>query len=163
MGRRGPPPKPTALKLLAGNPGKRPLNTREPRPAKTAPRCPGWLGAEAKAVWKRLVPDLRRMGVLTVVDGEALASFCQTYVRWREAEDFLDKHGSVYPIRDERGQVRCMQQFPQVSIARNLILILKSFYGEFGMTPAARTRIELPWNPVEREHDGVCDRLGNPI
>ncbi len=59
--------------------------------------------------------------------------------------------------------MRCMQQFPQVSIARNLILILKSFYGEFGMTPAARTRIELPWNPVEREHDGVCDRLGNPI
>jgi hypothetical protein len=36
-----------------------------------------------------------------------------------------------------------MQQFPQVSIARNLLLILKAFYQEFGMTPAARSRIEV--------------------
>ena len=83
MGRRGPPPKPTKLKLLAGNPGKRPLNRREPQPRKTTPRCPAWLGKEARAVWKRMVPELRRMGVLTVIDGEALAAFCQTYARWR--------------------------------------------------------------------------------
>ena len=165
MGRRGPPPTPTRLRILNGNPGKRPMNQREPKPRKDPPRCPAWLSADAKKTWKRMVPTLHRMGVLTVVDGEALASFCQTYVRWRKAEEFLDQHGQVYPLRDEKGNVRCMQQFPQVAIARSLLLILKSFYQEFGMTPASRTRIELPWipEPPQRE-DGplVTDRLGRP-
>ena len=86
--------------------------------------------------------------------------------RWRQAEEFLDQHGMVYPLRDEKGNVRCMQQFPQVSIARNLLLLIRSFLQEFGMTPAARTRIELPWEPpVQASGDGVLvtDRLGRPM
>ena len=147
MGRRGPPPKPTSVKRWEGNPGKRPINEREPQPTTGTPRCPSWLRKEAKAVWRRMVPELRRMKVLTTADGEALASFCQAYVRWQEAEEFLAKHGPVYAVRDERGQVRYMQQFPQVSIARHLLLILKAFYQEFGMTPSARTRIEVGEHP----------------
>ena len=141
MGRRGPPPKPTRLKLLEGNPGKRALNRREPQPRQITPRCPPWLSNKAKAVWRRMVPELRAMGVLTAVDGEALAAFCQTYMRWRQAEEFLDKHGTTYPLRDDKGNVRCLQQFPQVAISRNMLLALKAFYGEFGMTPASRSRI----------------------
>ena len=164
MGRRGPPPHPTHLRVLNGNPGKRPFNSREPQPRKDAPRCPAWLRPEAKKVWKRMVPELRRMGVLTVVDGEALASFCQTYVRWQAAEEFLARHGDVYSIRDEQGRVKYMQQFPQVSIARNLVLILKSFYQEFGMTPASRARIELPlYADPQPAGEPVYDRLGRPI
>ena len=156
MGRRGPPPKPTVLRMRYGNPSKRPMNKREPKPRKATPRCPAWLRKEAKVVWKRMVPELRRMKVLTTADGEALASFCQAYVRWQEAEEFLAKHGPVYAVRDERGQVRYMQQFPQVSIARNLLMILKSFYQEFGMTPSARTRIEIP---AEDDGDNILEEL----
>ena len=121
MGRRGPPPKPTRLKVISGNPGKRPLNKREPQPRKEAPRCPNWLTPDAKRVWKDLVPRLKRMGVLTEVDGGALAAYCQTFARWRETEEFLAKHGNVYPLRDSEGRVKYMQQLPQVSIARNLL------------------------------------------
>ena len=165
MGRRGPPPTPTHLRVLNGNPGKRPLNRREPRPPRTTPSCPAWLSKDAKNAWRRMVPALRDMGVLTIVDGEALAAFCKTYARWRQAEEFLDQHGLVYPLRDEKGNVRCMQQFPQVSIARNMLLLMRSFLQEFGMTPASRTRIELPWEPPKRASydDGVTDKLGRPI
>lgn len=48
MAQRGRKPKPTAVKVLEGNPGKRSLNTREPQPEKKAPRCPSWLEDEAK-------------------------------------------------------------------------------------------------------------------
>lgn len=155
MGRRGPPPKPTALKLLAGNPGKTKLNAREPQPAIGTPHCPDWLSEEARKVWKRLVPQLRAMRVLTLVDADALAAYCHTYVRWREAEDFLSKHGMVYPIRDDKGGVRVMQQWPQVSIARNLLLALRAFQNDFGLSPAARSRIlaaepEAPATDVHR-------------
>ncbi|PKN81546.1 MAG: hypothetical protein CVU47_06420 [Chloroflexi bacterium HGW-Chloroflexi-9] len=40
---RGPAPTPSYLQLLKGNPSKRPLNDREPRPAKGAVSPPGWL------------------------------------------------------------------------------------------------------------------------
>ena len=143
MGRRGPPRKPTHLKVIAGNPGKYPLNTREPQPRKAVPRCPDWLPEEAKTEWRWMVSELRAMGVLTSVDRHALAAYCQTWARWRAAEEFVMKHGETYAIRDDAGKVRCMQQFPQVAIARNLLLILKAYQQEFGMTPSARSRIQL--------------------
>ena len=51
---QGRNPKPTAQKVLEGNPGKRELNTKEPKPEKKAPACPKWLDDEAKKEWKRL-------------------------------------------------------------------------------------------------------------
>lgn len=141
MGRRGPVPKPTVLKLLNGNAGKKPLNDREPKPKVGTPHKPEWLSAEASKVWRRLVPQLRAMKVLTLVDADALAAYCHAFARWREAEEFLDKHGLVYPIRDDAGRVKCMQQFPQVAIARNLLLVVRAYQQEFGLTPASRSRI----------------------
>ena len=54
MAQRGRKPKPTAVKVLEGNPDKRSLNTAEPKPEKKAPRCPSWLEDEAKKEWKRM-------------------------------------------------------------------------------------------------------------
>jgi P27 family predicted phage terminase small subunit len=129
---------------LNGNAAKRPLNAREPQPKVGTPHCPEWLTDESKKVWKRLVSQLRAMKVLTLADADAIAMYSHTYVRWRDAEDFVSKHGFAYPLRDEKGQVRCFQQFPQVAIARNLLLVLKSYQAEFGLTPAARSRIAVP-------------------
>ena len=54
----GRKPKPTALKKLEGNPGKRKMNTKEPVPGKGMPDCPKWLLPEAKEEWKRLCQKL---------------------------------------------------------------------------------------------------------
>lgn len=50
----GGKPKPTAIKELEGNLGKRKLNKKEPKPDKGMPVCPDWLLPEVKAEWKRL-------------------------------------------------------------------------------------------------------------
>ena len=65
MAVRGRKPKPTALKQLEGNPGKRQLNEHEPVPPKSTVRCPAWLEPEAKKEWKRLAPSLEAMGILS--------------------------------------------------------------------------------------------------
>lgn len=143
MGRRGPPPKPTKLRVLQGNPSHRPLNRDEPKPASGLPRCPDWLPETAKAEWRRVARLLRALGVLTRVDADALTVYCQTYARWRAAEEFLAKHGEVYPLRDENGRVRYMQQFPQVSIARHLAQLVRAYQQEFGMTPSSRSRVRV--------------------
>ena len=50
MGKRGPAPKPTALKVLQGNPGKRKLNDSEPTFEKTDEilKPPSYLSTYAK-------------------------------------------------------------------------------------------------------------------
>lgn len=138
MATRGRKPKPTALKVLEGNPGKRPLNKKEPQPENKAPRCPSWLEPEAKNEWRRMAKTLEAMGVLTEVDKAAFAGYCQAYARWKEAEEFLSKHGTIF--KTPSGYI---QQVPQVSIAQTYLKVMKDFCSEFGLTPAARTRIQV--------------------
>ena len=121
MAQRGRKPKPTAVKMLEGNPGKRSLNTGEPKPEKKAPRCPAWLEDEAKKEWKRMAKQLEHLGILTEIDMAAFAGYCQAYARWKEAEEFITQHGTI--VKTPSGY---WQQVPQVSIA---------------LTPSARSRI----------------------
>ncbi len=86
MGERGPAPKPTALKVLQGNPGKRALPKGEPRPpAPSPPPAPRWLGEEARREWRRVARALHGAGLLTEADHDALALYCETFASWRRA------------------------------------------------------------------------------
>jgi len=138
MATRGRKPLPTALKVLEGDRGKgrRPINTGEPVPSSENVKCPTWLMPEAKKEWKRLAPSMTAMGILTNHDLEAFAGYCQAYARWREAEEFLTQHGTIF--KTPSGYV---QQVPQVSIAQQNLKIMQSFCSEFGLTPASRARI----------------------
>ena len=109
MATRGRKPTPTAIKELEGNPGKRKLNDKEPRPEKKAPSCPKWLEPEAKKEWRRLAKKMELMGVLTEVDMAAFAGYCQAYARWKEAEEFITQHGTI--VKTPSGY---WQQVPQV-------------------------------------------------
>ena len=136
MAQRGRKPKPTALKMLEGNPGGRPLNEAEPKPQKKAPRCPPWLEDEAKREWKRMAKVLEQMGLLTEMDMAAFAGYCQAYARWKEAEEYISEHGTV--MKAPSGYC---QQVPQVSIAQTNMKIMLKFCEQFGLTPSARSRI----------------------
>lgn len=78
MGRRGPKPQPTVLKIERGNPGKRALNADEPElppPAETTP--PKALTGMALAEWNLQVDVLIERGVLTAADMYAFRQYCQ--------------------------------------------------------------------------------------
>lgn len=152
MAARGRKPKPTALKVLEGNPGKRPLNKNEPKPEKKAPRCPSWLEPEAKKEWRRMSKRLEELGVLTQVDAAAFAGYCQAYARWKEAEEFLSKHGTIF--KTPSGYI---QQVPQVSIAQTYLKIMKDFCSEFGLTPSSRSRIVV--DNKAKDSDDTMERL----
>lgn len=162
MGSRGPSPKPTALRVLQGNPGKVPLNPSEPRPPLVAPNLPAplWLSEKAKEVWLALRPDLPW---LTVVDVNTFAAYCSTFARWREAEGFLEEHGLHFEVRaasgtkGKRGPVKFVQQWPQVSIARQALQMLCRLGAELGLSPAARTRIQI--EPDEKKTDQTAERM----
>src|SRR5205809_7859000 len=93
MGYRGRAPQPTSLRVIRGNPGKRPLNEREPQPRDVAPKCPDYLDDVAKKEWKKLVKMLRFMRVLTEADYMALASLCKAFSTMAKAQDQLKQTG----------------------------------------------------------------------
>ena len=102
MGSRGPARTPTQILKLRGS---WLANRREgePKGDPAAPHCPKWLRKEGKALWKEIVPQLAAMGVLARCDRNAIARYCQTFAKWREAEEFLKEHGAVYPEKDASG------------------------------------------------------------
>lgn len=136
---RGRKPKPTKLKVLTGNPGKRPLNHHEPRPEPAVPDCPPELSETAQREWQRLVGELSKLNLLTHLDRAALAAYCNAYAMWVEAIEAIQKYGSMvkspsgFPI-----------QSPYVAIANRQAELMLRISAEFGFTPASRGRIAAP-------------------
>ncbi len=147
MGRRGPTPKPAHLKTLEGNPGKRPLKGNSAKPRSVAPDCPDWLSPEAKAEWKRLAPELERLGLLTVLDRAAFSCYCQSYAHVVQAQAVLREHGTMYVTGSGRVRER-----PEVAIASSSLKLMRAFAVEFGLTPSSRSRFSLP-DPLTDEDD----------
>jgi P27 family predicted phage terminase small subunit len=136
--------KPTALKILQGNPGKRKLNKHEPQPSGVA-TCPSHLDAGAKAEWKRVAKELKSIGLLTSVDRAAMGAYCCAYSRWAEAEKQIQKIGTV--IRSPKSGFPIAN--PHVSISNTALDLMRKFCVEFGLTPASRTRLQV--EPAGRE------------
>src|ERR1044071_6224765 len=136
---RGRRPKPTRLKVLTGNPGKRQLNADEPMPEIAIPECPMELGPVARKEWDRMAPQLAALRMLTHLDRAALAAYCGAYGMWADATENIQKYGTMvksptgYPV-----------QSPYVSIANRQAEIMMRIASEFGFTPASRSRISTP-------------------
>lgn len=131
-------PKPTALKILAGNPGKRTLNRREP-PADTGlPSCPAHVQNEARREWRRISRHLANIGLLTKIDRAALAAYCVAYGRWSDAEMQVTRLGAV--VKTVNGN---LIQNPYLAVANRSMEQMARLAAEFGMTPSSRSRVQV--------------------
>ncbi len=153
MAVRGAKPKPTALKIVEGNPGRRPLNAKEPKPKVATPKPPAHLTDSALVEWKRVAKELTTLGILTEIDRAVLAAYCQAYGRWSEAEQKLKDHGVLIKSKSPNG---FPIHSPYLSIANKALQQMVSLAAEFGMTPSARTRIHAD-PPGEGKRSGFFD------
>ena len=117
---KGKRPTPTHLKVLAGNPGKRPIRPERHLPA-ASKRRPAWIPAEdseAVRAWKRITPALLRAGLLTELDVLACSLLCLAWSDYQRARG--GKRGGAAALRG-----------------------VVSLLGEFGMSPSSRTRVRI--------------------
>ena len=154
---QGRKPTPTSLKLLYGNPGKRPLNANEPQPAPRLPSAPSHLSPEAKKEWRRAGRMLLSLRVLTEADRTALALYCQAYGRWVEAEEALKRYG--FMVKAPGG---FPMQSPYLAVANKCMEQMRSLLSEFGMTPSSRTKVQT-WEPYNEEDDEFERLMGNRL
>ena len=150
-------PKPTILKKLAGNPGKRPLNKNEPKPEIAIPDRPKFLTQEAVLEWKRITLELSVLGVLAQIDRAALAAYCQVWARWAKAEADLNERGE-FTLTEKGNEI----QNPYLAIANKCLKQMREYLTEFGMTPSSRSRISGAPKKRSDERTETLKRLLGP-
>lgn len=131
---RGRKPTPTALKLVKGEIPSR-INDDEPQPDPSEPTCPS-KNPKVQKMWDYTIAQLRRMRVVTMADREPLVAYCQIAVMHAEACDIVDREGML--VKTPNGGMA----HPALRIARDAATQMRAYATEFGLTPAARTRIK---------------------
>ena len=149
MGARGPLAQSNHLRLVRGNPGKR-LTKPTVKAKPEAPTAPTWLDREAKAEWKRIVPELDELGILAKVDRAVLAMYCVTWSRCVRLERKLRDHETVSSARDAKAIVK----HPAWQVYRESVGLLKELAKEVGASPGARLRMTLPEGDASGQDDG---------
>ena len=153
MGKRGPKPQPTAIKLARGTLRER--RKDEPQPPADKIVMPKHLGKVARAKWKELLPLLEAVRVMTDADVEALARYCDTYEWWLATRAILKKDGCTYPILNDGGEVKYIAQRPEVSIAHKLATQLRQLEQDFGLNPSARSSLSVAPEKPDTDEDAA--------
>jgi P27 family predicted phage terminase small subunit len=157
VGQRGPEKKPSNIRILEGNPGKRPIKN-EVKPAPVSSGKPKFLKGEAADEWSRVSVKLERLGLLTEIDSTALAAYCQAYARWVQLEADADRaiaeHDgqTTYDLRNGATTVH-----PQIAAAANMMKVMASLLSKFGMSPSDRAGLVV--DKQEDEAEGMASLL----
>lgn len=141
---RGRKKTPTAILEMRGSLKKNPhlANHHEPAAPKEKPACPAYLDRIGKAEWKWLIKSLDDLGVLSRVDRDSLATYCQTYSEWRKAVKQCQDEGAWYEVVDRQGnQISRRHEWDR--IREQTAEAMRKWLVEFGLTPSSRSRLKV--------------------
>jgi P27 family predicted phage terminase small subunit len=127
------------LKLLAGEQKSR-VNTDVPQPSDGRPVCPT-SDPLIQEVWDYTLDQLDEMGLTSVCDRDVLHAYCAAVAVHRKAEELVAREGYFIKI------LNSTQPHPALKVMREQAPLIKSLGNEFGMSPAARTRIHVQPKP----------------
>ena len=161
-GARGPKKKPPHLKVVEGNPGKRPIEEGVKAPPE-APDEPDWraifpgnakgigeVRKDAAREWAAVVPVLDKIGILSTVDRALLIDYCVCWARLLECERKISTMGLA--VEGERGWMKN----PHITAAGQYRTQLKSYIGELGLGPSSRGTMKPP-EGRSGDEDGILD------
>jgi len=159
---RGRKPKPTRVKAVTGNPGRRPLNDSEPEYPPGAGEPPAELSIAAKAEWVRVSLLMTAAGVVTLADRGVLAVYCSAWSRWIQAEAEVTVSGPI--LKTEGGQP---YQNPWLAVSNRAGETVAKLASSLGLDPSSRSRLigspqVGPGSKVKVRTPTKLDRIGPP-
>jgi P27 family predicted phage terminase small subunit len=157
MGRRGPAPAPTAVRLKRGEQHRDRLNFREPRPLRSAPQMPRDMDPTATAVWRRVVRE-QAPGVIRAVDADVLRAYCESVSRYVQASRLLS--GSAPLIKGARHGDLITN--PLHRVCRDNADAIRLFARELGLSPSARAGLHMEISPHFLDAQEEMNRLLGP-
>jgi P27 family predicted phage terminase small subunit len=97
--------------------------------------------------------DLYDAGLLTAIDRDALAAYCDAYARWVDAKGKVDGAGAILKSADGG-----YYQNPFLSVANKAMEQMLKIGSEFGMTPSSRTRVRAEVSAAKEQARAVPPR-----
>lgn len=141
MGERGPLPLPYARRR-----NKRQVASKTVTVA--APAMPRTLQPEAKAEWRRIVPELREMGILAIIDRGVLMRYCTAWADWCDLDAKLQQTGSLI-----KGRRDALIRNPLWLLRRDAEETLADLGRQLGLTPGARLRAGIIHKEAEEDDE----------
>lgn len=135
--KRGRKPAPTAIKIAKGTRADR-ISKGEPKAPAGIPDRPAFLKGVAAQEWDFMAPLLADSGILTKLDGRALALYCFAFARFLRSQEAFD--ANELGTTSQRGGTRST---PYGKMCREESLLSQRLLAEFGLTPSARTRLSI--------------------
>lgn len=144
-----------------------------PEPPKGRPEAPKGLSVVARAEWDRMVERLEASGTLTLSDDGALYQYVQLFAETERIHERSAENGrlakrllrSVVKLNGDSlvDAVKAIVHLRSLEAkdSRDLRqghLALRGYLVEFGMTPAARSRVKLPAYKPESKTDAYRNR-----
>lgn len=144
MGKRGPRPKPTNVRLLHGDRKDR-INTDEPPAPDGLPEPAYEMAADVREVWDYTVAQLRAMRTASTADRDALAVYCEAVALHRQASRMLAQSSILVRTQRNRGSGTGtgLMRNPLLQVQRDAAATVRAYAQEFGLTPSARSEISL--------------------
>lgn len=136
MGERGPLPK--------QNPIRRNHRDVTGTIAVSRPTMPRDLPDEAKAEWRRVVPLIEQMGLLTKLDRAVLIRYCRAWAEWVELDAQLAATGKLV-----KGQKGNLVRNPLWLMRQDVEKTVTELSRQLGLSPAARARSGVKHQPPE--------------
>ena len=99
------------------------------------PPMPRTLPPEAKAEWRRVVPELEDIGILATIDRAVLIRYCVAWADWCELARLLERSGKL--IKGQKGN---LVRNPLWLMKRDAEQAIAELARQLGLTPAARLR-----------------------
>lgn len=162
MSRPGPPPKPSNLRLIEGTDqrgraGKKLDLSKEPVAPDGDLVCPYELDEEKQQIWDQTVRDLETMGVASPADANQVAAYVEAVHLHRRASLALADQALLV----QGDKVRVVNKL--IMIQRESAAMMLRFAQEFGLTPSARTRVEVGSYGSKRSAAQPAAKKPNPF
>lgn len=153
--------KPTQLKSLTGNPGKRPLADNEPKPKAIIPKIPKELDKVAVKAWKRLAPTLHKLGLLTEIDGDSFGNLCQIRSRLVKINEELKKKNSLVEIETIEVSKDITIERERISnyvkLEQKYYQLFRLYAADFGLSPRGRTGLVVSGEKEISDFENLLD------
>lgn len=149
----GRKPKPSALHELHGTARANRTQPDQPAPDVGMPNAPDWLDDQTAQAWWDMAPELVGAQVLTKMDRPTYLLLVTAAVRYRRAWEDYREHGSTAWRENKYGKYLTRSPYAvELDAAAHRF---QSLCSEYGLSPAARTRVAAIKPPEEGDPEAA--------
>ena len=111
------------------------------------PSLPDYISEEAQTYYLGIASKLYKMNLINDVDQTGLVLLAEAYDDYRKAKQYIDKHGDVYSVTNQAGEI-LWKKHPKAQIMAESWSRVRKMLSEFGLTPSARAKLNAVENKI---------------